>query len=181
MTLETSIWPQTIRLSEAARFSRAAPLKRRLVADETARQAIAQLLDLERLDALSADLEVYGWFDGVSIEGRVRASVVQICGVSLEPFGADIDASFLVRAVPAGSPHAPAPDAEVVIDLEADDPPDVLEGDLVDLGGYVVEHLALEIDPAPRKPGVEFVPPPPSEERSPFEVLKGLKDREPSK
>lgn len=181
MNPETFIWPQTIRLSEAARFSRATPLKRRLVADEAARQAIAQLLDLERLDALSADLEVYGWFDGVSIEGRIRATIVQICGVSLEPFGADVDASFSLRAVPADSPHAPAVGAEVVIDLEADDPPDVLETDLVDLGGYVVEHLALEIDPLPRKPGVEFIPPTPSQERSPFEVLKGLKDREPSK
>jgi uncharacterized metal-binding protein YceD (DUF177 family) len=181
LSIESSIWPQTVRLSEAARFSRAAPLKRRLVADEAARQAIARLLDLERLDALSADLEVYGWFDGVSVEGRIRASVAQICGVSLEPFSSDVDARFSVRAVPADSPHAPAADAEVVVDLEADDPPDVLETDLVDLGGYVVEHLALEIDPLPRKPGAEFIPPPPPEERSPFEVLRGLKDRGPSK
>ena len=32
----------------------------------------------------------------------------------------------------------------------------MLEGDAIDLAAYVVEHLALEIDPFPRKPGVEF-------------------------
>lgn len=176
-----SVWPQTLRLTEAARFSRAAPLKRRLVADQAAREAIARLLDLESLDALSADLELYGWFDGVGVEGRIHARVEQICGVSLEPFSSDIDSRFSVRAVPADSPHAPAYGVEVVIDPDADDPPDVLEADEVDLGGYVVEHLALEIDPLPRKPGVEFVAPRADEPPSPFDVLRGFKDREPPK
>jgi uncharacterized metal-binding protein YceD (DUF177 family) len=61
--------------------------------------------------------------------------------------------------------------------MDADDPPDVLEGDALDLGAYVVEHLTLEIDPFPRKPGAAFVPPEPEPEASPFAVLKGLKDR----
>jgi uncharacterized metal-binding protein YceD (DUF177 family) len=177
----TSVWPQTIRLIEAVRFTRAAPLKRRLVADESARAAIADLLDLERLEALSADLEISGWFDGVSIDGHIQARVVQICGVSLEPFPSEIDSRFSVRAVPPTSPHAPSPDIEVIIDLDAEDPPDVLETDVVDLGAYVVEHLALEIDPMPRKPGVTFVAPDAPAERSPFEVLRGFKDREPPK
>jgi len=50
----------------------------------------------------------------------------------------------------------------------------VLEGDVVDLAAYVVEHLALEIDPFPRKPGAVFTPPEPEEPPSPFAVLKGL-------
>ena len=174
-----SLWPETVRLAEAARHSRREPLRRHLVADEPVRRAIAKALDLERLDSLSADLKLCGWFDGVAIEGRFEARVVQICGVSLEPFESALVGEFSVHAVPPGSPHAPAPDAEVVVDLDAEDPPDVLEGDAVDLGAYVVEHLALEIDPFPRKPGVEFTPPEPEPESSPFAVLKGLKDRGP--
>jgi uncharacterized metal-binding protein YceD (DUF177 family) len=180
VTAPSSVWPQTIRLGEAVRYTPANPLKRRLVADDAARAAIARLLDLEKLEALSADLELSGWFDGLTIEGRIQASIVQICGVGLEPFSTEITSRFTVRAVPAGSPHAPAADTEVVVDLDAEDPPDVLGSDVIDLGGYVVEHLALEIDPLPRKPGVEFTPPEEPKERSPFEVLRGFKDREPS-
>jgi hypothetical protein len=38
----------------------------------------------------------------------------------------------------------------------------------------VVEHLALELDPFPRKPGVTFDYAPPVEETSPFAALKKL-------
>jgi len=170
-----AIWPVTVRLAEAARHSRREPLRRRLVADAAARRAIATALDLEALESLTADIELCGWFDGVAIEGRFAARVVQICGVSLEPFASDLAGAFSVRAVPAGSPHAQAPDAEVVVDLEAEDPPDVLESDVIDLGAYVVEHLSLEIDPFPRKPGAAFTAPEPEPDVSPFAVLKGLK------
>ena len=51
----------------------------------------------------------------------------------------------------------------------------MLEGDDLDLGAYLVEHLALEIDPFPRKPGVEWEPPPAETPASPFAVLQQLK------
>ena len=43
------------------------------------------------------------------------------------------------------------------------------------LGGYVLEHLALEIDPFPRKPGAVFEPPQTAEIISPFASLRNLK------
>jgi uncharacterized metal-binding protein YceD (DUF177 family) len=67
----------------------------------------------------------------------------------------------------------------VELDPDAADPPDVLEDDAIDLAAYVVEHLALEIDPFARKPGVEFEYTPPDEEESPFAVLKKLQDPKP--
>jgi hypothetical protein len=70
----------------------------------------------------------------------------------------------------------PAPDGEIELDLEADDPPDVLDGDVLDLGAYLVEHLALEIDPFPRKPGVAFEAPAEPAAPSPFDALKRLKE-----
>jgi uncharacterized metal-binding protein YceD (DUF177 family) len=52
----------------------------------------------------------------------------------------------------------------------------VLEDEGVDIAGYLVEHLALELDPYPRKPGVEWEAPPEEREASPFAVLQKLKD-----
>lgn len=171
-----SDWPETIRIVEAARFTPSAPLKRRLEADAAVRARIAKQLGLVAVDRLQADLALSGWFDGLRIEGDWSADIVQTCGLSAEDFPVSLSGTFDVRAVPLSSPHA-SQDAEpeIEIDLEADDPPDVLESDVVDLGGYVVEHLALEIDPFPRKPGAEFQPPKETGELSPFAVLKALK------
>ena len=55
-------------------------------------------------------------------------------------------------------------------------PPDVLESDEIDLAHYLVEQLVLDLDPFPRKPGVEFDYKPAVTEESPFAVLKRLKD-----
>lgn len=176
MSAEIFVWPEPVRLADAARFNAATPLIRRLAADEGARARIAKALDLVALDHLEADLALCGWFDGLQIDGRWSARVTQTCGVTLEPFSSDLAGAFRLRLVPPGSPHAVVEtDEEIVIDLEADDPPDVLEGDLIDLGGYVIEHLALEIDPFPRKPDAVFQPPQPTAEISPFAALRSLK------
>ena len=174
-----SLWPETIGLAEIARSTREQPLLRHLSADEAVRAAVAKEFDLVSLDRLEADLKLSAWFDGVQIDGRWRASIVQTCGISLEPFSTELAGSFRVRAVPRGSAAAPVEDAEVVIDPEADDPPDILEDDVVDLGAYVVEHLVLDIDPFPRKPGVQFDPPAPTGILSPFALLKAMKPSDP--
>jgi cytochrome b pre-mRNA-processing protein 3 len=148
---------------------------RRLVADARARKAIAAVLDLESLDALEADITLSPWLDGAAIEGRWQAEIVQICSVSLDPFTTLIAGSFLVRVVPPGSPNAPVVEQEIVIDPDAEDPPDELAGETIDLGDYVVEHLALELDPFPRRPGVEFEAPAEPAAASPFDVLARLK------
>ena len=175
MSEPDSSWPVTVRLDEAARGRPDAPFRRRLELDAATRNMIAESLDLVSLERLEADLVARGWFDGAVIDCRWSAEVVQICGVELEPFPTALNGEFLVRVVPQGSLHAPDPDEELTIDLEADDPPDVLEDDVIDLGAYVVEHLALEIDPFPRKPDAVFEPPEAPAELSPFAVLRGLK------
>ena len=165
-------WPVSARLGEVARFSEANPNQRHLVADEAQRHAIAMALKLVRLDRLEADLDLSGWFDGVRIDGRWRADITQTCGVSLDDFETALSGEFTVRAVPEGSRHAVPPETELEIDVDADDPPDVLESDEIDIGAYVVEHLSLEIDPFPRKPDAVFEPPTPSAEISPFDALR---------
>jgi uncharacterized metal-binding protein YceD (DUF177 family) len=162
-------WREIVRLSEVDR----GVIERRLQPDESQLAAIAKTIGVDQLKSLSAEVTVAPWLDGAEIRGDLRAEVRQTCGVTLEPIEQTISGVFKVRVVPAGSHNLPAEDAE--IDLEADDPPDSLEGEEIDLAHYVVEHLALEIDPFPRKPGAVFEPPEAEEEASPFAVLRRLK------
>jgi hypothetical protein len=155
----------------------AGPVKRALEADVVTCRAVARHLDVETIGALTADLTVRPWLDGAEVRGRFRAVVTQLCSVSAELFDESVEGEFMVRVLAEGSPNAPAePEGEEVdLDPEADDPPDVVDGGAFDLGGYVVEHLSLELDPFPRKPGATFQPPEPTEPASPFAVLKLLR------
>jgi uncharacterized metal-binding protein YceD (DUF177 family) len=166
-------WGRIVKLGEIGRK----PLEFRLEPDAEVRARIARDLGLESLPAFSARIEVGPWLDGAEITGHVEAVVEQICGVTLDPFEQRVFGEVKVCAVPAGSPNAPIEEAgEIERDPEDDDPPDVLEGEEIDLSAYAVEALGLLIDPFPRKPDAEFVYVNPTEDDSPFAVLKGLKD-----
>jgi uncharacterized metal-binding protein YceD (DUF177 family) len=109
----------------------------------------------------------------IYLEGELEAEVTQSCVVTLEPVAARVTDRF-VRHFVQGS--VPAED-EVVIDPEADDPPEPLGDGLVDAGEIVTQQLALALDPYPRAPGSEL----PAEAaaatpaESPFRVLAALK------
>jgi hypothetical protein len=150
-------WRDVVKLSEVAR----GPVSATLAPDDAIRAQIAKELGLESLPALKGELTVRPWLDGAEITGRFKARVEQVCGVSAEPFEQEVEGAIGLRVVPAGSPHAPA-DSE--------------HGDVaLDLAAYLIEHLALEIDPFPRKPGATFDYTPDAPEESPFAVLKRLK------
>jgi len=169
-------WSKPVLLHELGRGA----LTLTLEPDAAERAKVAKGLGLQSLPSLSARLTLKPWMDGVEITGRFEAVVEQICAVSLDAFEQPLTGEIDLRAVPEGSPHAPeAAGGEVDYDPEAPDPPDVLSGEAIDLAGYLVEHLALEIDPFARKPGVEFEYTPPDEEESPFAVLKKLQDPKP--
>jgi hypothetical protein len=149
-----------------------------LEADPAVRSSIAGRFDLVALNSLSAKLTLTRWFDGGLIEGRWAANLTQTCGVSLQDFESDLKGQFQVRVVPEGSAHAPDPNiVEIALDLESDDPPDVIIGQTLDLVHYVLEDLSLSLDPFPRKPGAVFVAPAPAVEVSPFAILRQLKPK----
>lgn len=165
-------WDRPLKLHELAR----GPVRLTLEPDAEARAAVARRLGLVSLPALKAHVTAKPWLDGVELGGRFEAVVEQVCGVSLERFEQEIEGEIDVRAVPADNPHGATPEGgEVELDPDAPDPPDVLESDSVDVAGYVVEHLALELDPFPRKPGVTFDYQAPEGDMSPFAALKQLK------
>jgi len=115
------------------------------------RRRLAERFGLLSLDRLTAELTVTRGASGipVRIRGRLRASVVQECVVSLEPIPCKINESIEVEFAPAAEDRA-----EEVFHLDQPEPPEPLEGDSVDLGELVAQHLSVALDPYPRKEGL---------------------------
>ncbi|NNM72167.1 YceD family protein [Enterovirga aerilata] len=118
------------------------------------RGALARDLGLPAIEALSARFHVRGTPARVHVRGRVSATIVQSCVVTLEDFASELaeEVEVTFRA-PAADGKRFDPAEEVEADLDA---PDDLVGDRIDLGAITAEFLALGLDPYPRKPGVEF-------------------------
>lgn len=137
---------------------------------------LAARIGVEALTGLEAEFDVRRWLDGCEVRGWFRAEVTQVCGVTLEPFSQTLTGRIELRLLPPGSPNLPSEGAgEVEVDLESPDPPEPLEGDHVDLEAILVEHLALAVDPFPRRPDAVFEWSPGPDETSPFSALRGLK------
>jgi hypothetical protein len=143
--------------------------------DEASRAAAAARLGLVALPAFEATATVAPWLDGAEIAARWTAEATQTCGISLEDFTTPLSGDFKVRVLPAESPHAPSEAGVLDLDPDAEDLADVLEDDRIDVGGYLIEHLALALDPFPRKPGAAFEPPEAEGVISPFAALRDLK------
>lgn len=152
---------------------------RHLTATPEERQALARRLGLLDLKFLDADLDIRPWRGvGFAISGHFKAEVVQACVVSLDPVASDLDGEVQARFLP--SAMIPPEDVELDADLDAPEPPERLSEDgIIDLGELVVQHLAIAIDPYPRKPGARFTPEESSksEVQSPFAVLEALRRR----
>jgi len=120
-------------------------------------EKIAEYLDLAAVQSLKAHVQLHRWrHKGLRVTGKMTADVTQSCVVTLDPVEAKVEAEFERRFLPDdklerehGGEH------EVFVDLEGDDPPEPLGREL-DLGEILVEELSLNLDPYPRKPGVEF-------------------------
>lgn len=165
MSAPPALWSEPVRLNQIG-----AGLDRSLVADAAVRARIAKAFGLSSLDSLAADLDLAPSPRGWTLKGRLRAELAQTCGVTLEPLPMTVDDAFSITL----AEQAPDTDGEIVVSLD-DEVPDLIEDGRIDLGQYVVEQLALHLDPFPRKPGAEFVQPAEPAEISPFAVLQGLK------
>jgi uncharacterized metal-binding protein YceD (DUF177 family) len=147
-----------------------------LIPNAAEREALARLAGVRAVPELSANLHVVpDGRGGASVDGVLRASVTQTCVVTLEEFDNRIEESVSMRLAP---PEAISDNADGLVDIGADDPPDPLVDGAFDLAAVVSEFLALAIDPYPRKPGAVFESPaePPVGKGSPFAALEKLKD-----
>jgi uncharacterized metal-binding protein YceD (DUF177 family) len=129
-------------------------------------QILKEQLDLLGLDRVEGALTIRRWRGkGLSIRGHLTADIVQACVVTLDPVEQSLRTDVDMMLFPGADP----------LDMESEiDPLPTTE---LDIGAIIAEHLALAIDPYPRKKGVEFAEVRDnSAESSPFEALRVLKD-----
>jgi hypothetical protein len=154
-------------------------LHRELEADAAQRKAIAELAGLREVLSAHASLDVVPKSGGrFHVAGNVRARIGQTCVVTLDPIETDIDE-------PIDQMFAPPEQIPELSDLVDDsgaateevDPPEPIEGGIIDLGRLATDALFLGIDPYPRKPGavLDHENTPPDPEDHPFAALKVLK------
>jgi uncharacterized metal-binding protein YceD (DUF177 family) len=159
-------------------FSRPLPVDRvaqngsfeRLNADAKELAAVASRLGLPAIHALSALLKAQPWRGGLMVKGTVDAEIEQVSVVTLDQFRSvlrfDVERYFM----PANSSIP-----------EGEEDVDPIEHGEIDLGEIVVEQLALELDPYPRRPGEAFAAAEPETDppaTSPFAALSKLKGSE---
>jgi hypothetical protein len=148
-----------------------------LEADEPTRAAIAKSADLRALPRLTATFDVSRHGSaGLHVVGRVRATVGQVCGVTLDPIDNEVDESLDLVFVPGAIGPLADPQARESVEVSGDDPPEPLQNDRVDLGAIATEFLILGIDPFPRKPDAVFQPPEIEDKTEhPFAALASLR------
>jgi len=149
--------PDVIELSRAVPLARLerGPVRLDIAADADERARLAARLGLESIDRLEAEVELRTSGRGLyRVEGRLRADVVQVCVVSLEPVPARIDEPF--HAYFTSDPSMTAEvGGEIEVAIEEADSPEPVESDSIDAGEVVAQFLAVSLDPYPRAPGAE--------------------------
>ena len=155
-----------------------------LVADEAARTAVAATAGVRSIERLEATFELTREErEGVHVTGRVSATIGQLCVVTLEPLPSEVDEAFdlifrpLTEAPKTKRRASRAAAEEGGIATGTEDPPEVIQNGMIDLGAVATEFLILAIDPYPRKPGATFEPPAKEADPAahPFAALAGLK------
>ncbi|MFZ4408969.1 MAG: YceD family protein [Paracraurococcus sp.] len=138
-----------------------------LEADAAECAALARRFGIPAVASLRARLRLEPEEDGsIRVAGRLEASVVQDCVVTLEPVAQRVDAAIGFRVLPAGREAADGPD-----DLDEIES----ENDVVDLGEAVAEQLALALDPYPRAPDAALPPEAVDEASGAFAALAALR------
>lgn len=121
---------------------------------------VARQLKILRVDGLSWELIARPWGKrGFRLDGTVKGTVAQACVVTLEPLPETIVETIDLRFIPEESssrPVKPSLEEDINFDALPEDEPETFSGDTFDAMPFVIEHLALGLDPYPRSNGVEF-------------------------
>jgi len=137
-------------------------------ADETQRMAVAERLRIPGIRKLRGVFRVRPVRGGAEIKLRLEAETERQCVVSLEPMTEAIDDDIVMTF------------DRNFVESEEDETAwrEPLDGDEIDLGELLVQHLSLALDPYPRKDGAESLLETyrNAATASPFAGLKGLKD-----
>ena len=154
-------------------------------ADTHEKAALAARLAVDTVEKLEIDVSIVPDANGQSarVDGTLDATVRQICSVSLAPLIAKHALAVALQFT--DSDIIDAEDLEE-IDPEESDPPEPIVDGRFDVGDTLIQLLAVEIDPFPRKPGVSLEDVPGGtrfsgeqndSESNPFAVLSEFRDK----
>lgn len=153
-----------------------------ITATEEERNCLARRFDLPSVERMAAKFTVTRGASGIPIRviGRVTARVSQQCVVSLDDFSSDLSEDIEVEFLPGDDVGT-----DDDFDIEGVDA-ETLDGEEIDLGELAAQHLALALDPYPRKPGAEAPEwtkgrenKEESDRDNPFSVLAELRKKKP--
>jgi uncharacterized metal-binding protein YceD (DUF177 family) len=127
------------------------------VATPQQRAALCAAIDLAACGRFSVTLTVRPRSGGrYAVTGRMLGDIEQACVVTLDPLQTRLDEPFAGVFCPAADlADAGPPDAH--FDPEAEDEPMPVIDDRLAIGQLVYEHLALAIDPFPRRTDAQAV------------------------
>lgn len=155
---------------------------RDLVATADECRALAERFDVPAVQSLSARVRVTALRGGAFylLNGHLSADLSRICVTTLDPFTEHVDEEFEMTFAVGGG-EGDLDDSEVELAFEDDMPEPIING-TIDIGEAVAEHLALAMDPFPRKPGASIpadltVPPEDEVKPNPFAVLGQLRQK----
>ena len=153
MTHQAEASPVSFRVHVSRLPKRGMPVV--IEATERQRAALAATHALASVDRYRAELLVSPWKrNGVQVEGKVEADIVQKCIVTLEPLPAHIAESVTAVFLPEDSKlgrEGFGQGGEILIEVDGPDSPETFSGDSIDVGALAEEFFALAIDPYPRK------------------------------
>ena len=149
-----------------------------IVADDAERAGIQDRLGLLSLDRLEAHAALTRDGEKILAAGRLKASLAQACVATGDAVPAHIDEPFELHFMP--EPSGGRADEE--IELGGSDLDTIFhDGSAIDLGGAVIDTLALALDPYPRSAGADAALKEAGvlteEEASPFAALAALKEK----
>ena len=123
-------------------------LHRELDADESQRKAIADIAGLREVTSAHASFDVMPKSGGrFHVAGHVRARIGQTCVVTLDPIETDINEPIDLMFAPPEQIPALSDLADEAADDGDIDPPEPIEGGIIDLGRLATDALFLAIDP----------------------------------
>ncbi|MEZ5921684.1 MAG: YceD family protein [Parvularculaceae bacterium] len=145
-----------------------------IIVDEAARKEIAKRLKVPAVSALKGDFDIRKIVGGIDVKMKIGALVERVCIASLEPMTETVAAEYSLHLLRDFDDREDADEREDD-DLVSFEP---LEGETLDLGELLIQHLALSLDPYPRKADARSLAADFGSDRtsSPFEALKGLVD-----
>ena len=120
-----------------------------LAANEAERAALVRRFDIIALDYLTATVRLVRQGRDISLSAELAADVVQLCGVTLEPFASRVtdSATVLYRRQP--------PPVDLAVE---DEDYELLTDDTIDIGEAVAQQLSLALPLFPRAPGATIPP-----------------------